>query len=299
MMADLTFEPPPDVSLLTVFRKRGGSLGAGIPRIEATAARLVPDPAAYARVCGFPAADPLPLPYPGVLARGLQLAVMTAPAFPLRLAGVVHVRQQITRRRHLRAAEALAGRCWVEGHRVRRSGGEFDLHTVVTAGGEEVWSAVTTILSRAIPGDGVERPRPPEPVWRVARSVRWRLPADQGRRYAAVSRDYNPIHLSPWTARPFGFARPIAHGWWVLARALAELDTDVPEACVVDARFVAPVSLPGTVTFEAGPIAALDGGAKADGDIQAAETSVTQPGMRFEVRGREVCLVGRVAAIGT
>jgi acyl dehydratase len=85
--------------------------------------------------------------------------------------------------------------------------------------------------------------------------VDWRVPADQGRRYAAVSGDYNPIHLSAWTARPFGFKRPIAHGWWTLARALAELDTDLPASCVIEARFVSPLSLPGTVFFESGPIA--------------------------------------------
>ena len=44
----------------------------------------------------------------------------------------------------------------------------------------------------------------------VSRSTRWRLPADQGRRYAAVSGDYNPIHLYGWAARPFGFKQPIA-----------------------------------------------------------------------------------------
>lgn len=272
----LTFETPPDVSLLTLFLKGGPGIkpGQSIPRIEASAARLHGDPATYAALCGFPAVDPLPITWPNILARGLQLTVMTAPEFPLKLAGIVHVRQIIRRYRHIRAGEPLAARCVVEGHRVVRSGGEFDVRTTVTAGDEPVWEGVTTILSRAIKGDGEKRPHPPDPRWTVQRSVSWSLPADLGRRYAAVSQDYNPIHLSPWTSRFFGFSRPIVHGWWSLARALAELDHDLPEACTVDVRFRSPIPLPSTVVFSSGP--------GEDGQLH------------FEVRRKDVCMSGVV-----
>ncbi|MDP2316422.1 MAG: MaoC/PaaZ C-terminal domain-containing protein [Pseudomonadota bacterium] len=274
-METLRYAVPPRISLWTSFTRRGAWRGE-IPRIEAFADTIPTDAAAYARVCGFPMADPLPITWPGVAATGLKLAVMTHPAFPLAVTGIVHTRQRITRRRALRAGEALSARCVVEGHRVVRAGGEFDLVISVSSGDEVVWEGVTTILSRAIPGTGGERAASsaPPPL-RVTRSTRWVLPADQGRRYAAVSGDYNPIHLSPWTSRPFGFPRPIAHGWWTLARALAELDGDVPDACTVDARFVDAVPLPGTVTFEAG---------RRDG----------REGLAFEVRGRRACLVGEV-----
>ncbi|WP_408648159.1 MaoC family dehydratase [Streptomyces gossypiisoli] len=77
----------------------------------------------------------------------------------------------------------------------------------------------------------------------------WRLGADIGRRYAAVSGDRNPIHLYPLTARLFGFPRPIAHGMWTVARCLAAHGT--PEAVLVRAEFRAPVPLPGTVEYAA------------------------------------------------
>lgn len=277
---------PPKVSLWTSFTKRGAWKGS-LPRIEAMADTIPTGAAAYARVCGFPVADPLPLTWPGVATVGLQLAVMTAPAFPLRVTGIVHTRQQITRRRHVRAGEALSARCVVDGHRVVRAGGEFDLVVTVSSGDEFVWEGITTILTRGIRGHGGEREANVVGGMRVTRSTRWRLPADQGRRYAAVSGDYNPIHLSPWTSRPFGFPRPIAHGWWTLARALAELDTDVPEACTVDVRFVAPVSLPGTVSFEAGAV---------EGGVRFEVCGEGRSEVRGEVRGRKVCLVGTVRA---
>lgn len=277
-MGVISYDLPPQVPLRALALKRGRRWPAGepFPRIEVTARRLLPDARAYAKVCGFPLADPLPLTYPDVLARGLQLAALTSADFPLPLLGILHTEQRIEAVRPIAATEALAGRVWIEGPRPARRGGEFDLHTVITVAGEEVWHGTTTILSRAIPGDGVKRPRPQAPTWRTERSVVWRLPADQGRRYAAVSGDNNPIHLWPLTARLFGFKRPIAHGWWALARALAEMDTDVPPSCVVTARFEKPLSLPGKVVFASGPLA---GG-----------------GHAFELRRKDVAVSGEVRA---
>ena len=59
----------------------------------------------------------------------------------------------------------------------------------------------------------------------------------------------DPIHLCGLTARPFGFPRAIAHGLWTKARALAALQTQLPDAFVVDVAFRKPVLLPATVTF--------------------------------------------------
>lgn len=276
-MGLVEFDLPPAVPLSALALKRGRrwNVGDPFPRVEVTARRLLPDAAAYARVCGFPLADPLPVTYPDVLARGLQLAALTSRDFPLPVLGILHTEQRIEAVRPIAATEALAGRVWIEGPRVARQGGEFDLHTVITSAGQEVWHGTTTILSRALRGDGVKRPRPQEPAWQTRRSVVWSLPADQGRRYAAVSGDTNPIHLWPVTARLFGFKRPIAHGWWALARALAEMDVDVPSSCVITARFAKPLPLPGKVTFASGPLA-------------------NGAGQRFELRRKDVAVSGEV-----
>jgi acyl dehydratase len=85
----------------------------------------------------------------------------------------------------------------------------------------------------------------------------WRVPDDAGRRYAKVSGDVNPIHLSGLTAKAFGFKRAIAHGMWVKARALAALSGRLPEAMAVDVVFRKPLLLPSTVTLSTAPV---DGG---------------------------------------
>lgn len=248
-MGGMSFERPPSIGLWAMGTHRGR--GGAIPRIEAAAARVDGDPRAYAAVTGAPLDAALPVCFPDLLCRGLQLAVLTAPAFPVPLLGIVHVRQQIHQRRAIARDEPLSGRVWVEGQRTARRGGEFDLHTVVDAGGVEVWHGVTTILSRHLPGDGERRDPPAPTAYTPARSTAWALPESLGRRYARVSGDVNPIHQYAWSARLFGFSRPIIHGWWTLARSLAELDRP-PGPAEVDARFLTPVPLPSTAWFTAG-----------------------------------------------
>jgi acyl dehydratase len=95
--------------------------------------------------------------------------------------------------------------------------------------------------------EGDPRAEPPaawEPV------TEWRLGGDAGRRYAAVSGDYNPIHLWSWTARPFGFRRPILHGYCaqaMVAHALIEhrLGGDPAALRRLRIAFRAPLLLPG------------------------------------------------------
>merc|ERR1712000_229040 len=49
---------------------------------------------------------------------------------------------------------------------------------------------------------------------------------DLGRRYASISEDYNPIHMSAVTAYFFGFSKGcIAHGLWTSARTMGLLQT--------------------------------------------------------------------------
>lgn len=85
----------------------------------------------------------------------------------------------------------------------------------------------------------------------------WRLGADTGRRYAEVSGDRNPVHLSRLTARLFGFRRPIAHGMYTAGRALADVGPAAGHTFVWTAEFTKPLLLPATVAVS---VAASDDG---------------------------------------
>jgi hypothetical protein len=197
---------------------------------------------AYNAVCGFALRDALPLTYPHVLGFPLQMKLMTGSGFPFPLPGLVHIANRITQSRPLTLDEQLEITVSARDLKPHPQGVQVDVVTSVSG----VWEGVSTYLRRTGGGSsGGEEPRRP-----VGSAV-WRVPADIGRRYAAVSGDRNPIHLYPLSAKLFGFKRAIAHGMWTKARCVAALEGRLPEAVTVDVRFKKPLLIPSRVEFSA------------------------------------------------
>lgn len=235
--------------------------------------------AAYDRLCGFTLRDRVPPTWLHVLTFPLQAHLMAARDFPFPLAGLVHVTNDMTLRRPVELREELLLRVRTRNLAAHKRGVTFDMLGEASVGGEVVWTGVSNYLATGASGEGLPEAsggsgvRIDEPD--ADDRALWRLPPDLGRRYAGVSGDTNPIHLSPLTSRLFGFPRPIIHGMWTHARALAQLDARLPDAYRVQVRFTRPIMLPAAVTF-------------------AAETADAP---RFVVRSREgrAHLIGRVS----
>ncbi|WP_346837083.1 MaoC/PaaZ C-terminal domain-containing protein [Microbulbifer sp. SAOS-129_SWC] len=212
--------------------------------------RVRPDPAAlkaYREVGGFAASGSLPATYPFVLAMPLQMELLVSDAFPFQVLGLVHVRNVITQYRPVAEDSALDLECRLCGPRPAARGLEFDLHTQVSAGGDLLWECTSTLLRRERRGTGrvARGARKVLPNLSAATVQRWDIPANIGRRYAAVSGDRNPIHLSRWSARLFGFPRAIAHGMWTKAHCLAALEPQLPTGPFrIDVAFKLPILLP-------------------------------------------------------
>ena len=85
-----------------------------------------------------------------------------------------------------------------------------------------------------------------------ARRFLGRFPVDAGigRAFGMLTRDVNPIHMSKWFARLFGFERDLVHGLWAIARSLpslgAEVDPDLPVR--LDVAFKGPLYMERDVT---------------------------------------------------
>jgi hypothetical protein len=209
--------------------------------------------ARYDRVCGFRLTDTLPATYPHVLAFPLALRLMSAPDFPLPLAGLVHVANRITVLRPIDAGTPLDLSVHAADLRPHHRGRQFDIVATVVADGVQAWRGVSTYLRRERRGERRDAGGRPE---RPAASARWTVPPRVGTDYAAVSGDHNPIHTSRLGARLFGFPRPIAHGMWSEARCLAALEGRLPERYSVDVAFRMPILLPAAVAFTATPAGA-------------------------------------------
>jgi acyl dehydratase len=241
----------------TVVRRGSGEiptdLAFELPEVAIDPAHL----AAYAKVCRFRLRDELPATYLHVVAFPLHLALMSDGRFPFGAVGLIHVANRIVRHRPVRLDERLTMRVHATALEPHARGRAFTIVSEARVGDEVVWTDETTILKReAKNGDrGPRSEAPPEPP---PESARWRLPGDLGRRYASVSGDRNPIHMHDVPAKLLGFPRTIAHGMWTKARCLAALESRLPRAYAVEARFRKPVLLPSTVAFGA---ADEDGGA--------------------------------------
>ncbi|MTV26762.1 hypothetical protein FTX61_15260 [Nitriliruptoraceae bacterium ZYF776] len=209
--------------------------------------------AAYARVCGYRLTDVLPPTYVHVLAFPLSVRLMADRAFPFALPGLVHVANRIEVRRPVTADERLDLVVRTERLRPHRKGLQFDVVADASVDDSIVWSGTSTYLRRGSGGadDAPTTELPFDPPGDEVEGARWRVPADAGRRYGAVSGDRNPIHLSPLTSRLFGFPRPIAHGMWTAARATAAVEERLPDAATHTVTFGRPLPLPRTVAFAA------------------------------------------------
>ena len=270
----------------------GAGSGAGLRHRGFRLERVVPEAGQvdrYRDVVGGGAVDRLPLLYPHLLGFGVQLSLMTQPGFPFPALGLVHVTNRVESRGPIPLGAALDVEVTVGELRPHPRGRTVDLVTAISRDGATVWTETSTYLHR-------ERPAPATPSAAADRAVadetgaaetgaaesgaeqngaeeaqlhlsaRRRLPADLGRRYAAVSGDRNPIHLYPWTARAFGFPRAIAHGMWSAAAVAVALENRMPDAVRYDVQFRRPVLLPGTVRLL---------------------TGTTKDGLVAELRGRE------------
>jgi acyl dehydratase len=241
----------PVVNQLPGVRKQGGSF-SGLSRTAPAVTVEREHADRYAIVCGFPAKDTVPLPYPHLLAFPLQMAIMTDPAFPAPAIGTVHVDNAITSHRPVRVGEPLAVSVSVRPSRPHAKGTVYDFVSTATVEGETVWEETSSYLRRG--RSDADAPAGPTYPDAPPHGITWRLPADLGRRYAAVSGDANPIHLYPLTARALGFKRQIAHGMWTMARCVAALENRLPDAARVEVSFKKPVFLPGTVAFGSAPV---------------------------------------------
>lgn len=204
----------------------------------------------YRSVCGPGPGVPPAMPHlPGF---PLALQLMTARDFPMSALGMVHIRNTIEVLSPLDNADEYDISVEVTNPCSHRKGTQFDAITTASRDDSVVWREVSTYLSRGTRLAGTEEAAP-APEWPPAPAagaqVSIDVPADIGRRYAAVSGDRNPIHLHALAARAFSFRTAIAHGMWSMARCLSEVESELPATYSVQAAFFKPIFLPAQTTL--------------------------------------------------
>ena len=202
---------------------------------------------AYQKLLGFEQNEQVPPTYLSMLGFPMILRLMTHADFPMKAMGQVHLSNEISVFKNFPMHQTITLTAGINNSRVTSRGVEWSVGLIAKADGELVWSSESTMLHRC--KTGVRRQGLPVIV-RAGESQTWAIDGGMGRRYASVSGDYNPIHLSAISAKLFGFKKAIVHGMWSKARCLAVLTDQLPESGYrVRANFHRPLFLPSNVLF--------------------------------------------------
>lgn len=222
----------------------------------------------FSHLMGKPARDVLPSGYIHALAFPVAMSVMVDPEFPLPLLGMIHLRNQVEHHSPILFTDVLTIRSWARELTGHRRGTQVQL--VVEVRGEDatelLWRGVSSYLAKGIYLPGLDKPTPASanadraPFNPPAPTAQWQLGVDTGRAYAAVSGDFNPIHLSVLSAKALGLRRSIAHGMYAAARVVGDIGSPKPDAFSWYITFDAPIFLPATVSLHIADTLAPDGG---------------------------------------
>ncbi len=207
----------------------------------------------FKKVCGYgqgSEAPAVPAPYIQTLFIGLISKFISSPHFPINPMGLIQVGQSYEMIRPVSPDTVLNLSC----HLLEMTQTEKGIHTrfqqLAKSEGDPVWQGIATYFTRAKnpPPKKKSDPKAQTPLT-IQETIS--VPANIGRQYAAVSRDYNPHHLYGWTAKFIGFKQAIAHGIWSLARAGASLEKafGYPDCMGVESVLKLPIFLPATITL--------------------------------------------------
>lgn len=227
--------------------------GTVIAPVELEARKIVLSPAHIARyreVCAVPAsAQGLPPAYLHVLAMPLHMQLFVVKNFPVKVLGLIHLRNTIRVLAPVDERAPLRLRVYFDTMRLTDAGQEYDFTTSYEQNGAVVWEEISTMFARGTSGpkEGSRRPvieRSNHPDTGVAADT-LDVAHNTGWRYARVSGDFNPIHLTARTAQMFGFKQAVSHGMWSMGRCLASAAPQIPNVKIqIDTQFKLPVYIP-------------------------------------------------------
>ncbi len=237
--------------LRALFRRRKGlKPGESLPDISAAWDQVALDPALlkrYHEACELPEDGYMPILYPHVIASPVYMSILTHKNFPFPLIGALHLRNHIIEHRRVKADEVFDLKVQLTEKRIVKQGIEFDFTIVLKVSEEKVWESVTTWLKQGKFGKEYDD-SPNAALLKTDPEARHfkdlEIPRGIGKKYAKITGDYNPIHMSKLLAPLFGLKRDVAHAMWACANAMAYLPA-LPEGkpVRVDFAFKGPLFL--------------------------------------------------------
>jgi len=192
----------------------------------------------------------LPLTYFYLLAQRAQIALMLDARFPHAIPGLIHTTNKM--RFHDEFQEGIPLGVEVSVRPVLRTDDAKSVafSVEITQSGRRIITCVSEYrIPRKSKRKPVGQPRPEIFPETYAQEC-WTFDKSLGRRYAMISSDFNPIHLSSLLARAFGFTRAIAHGMYSIGRAAVSIEQHTGRPLIeITAHFRRPIPLGTQASF--------------------------------------------------
>jgi hypothetical protein len=180
--------------------------------------------------------------------------MLTDENFPLKVLGGVHLRNHVIQRQALFLQQRYDAALFFTDARRRPQGLEVDFKTEIRQGSMIVWESVTTFLfRRKFKVEDIENSRATllqnlSDPWDKAS---FPVPMLTGKQFGWITKDINPIHMSRYLAKAFGFERDLCHGMWALSRSLPLLGgVDWQKPLRNDVSFKGPLYMERDVTLK-------------------------------------------------
>lgn len=192
-----------------------------------------------------------PLSYLYCLAQRAQIAVMLDKEFSIALPGMVHLENVLEEiapwspEKVFEIEVSIQAEYKKEGALIPRCQLDFFQE------GQKVVSCSSVYMARRkAKSSGKKKEKQAVVFPEATLSQQWDIAGDTGREYAKVSGDSNPIHTMGFFAKLMGFKRPIAHGWYSVARAVIEAEAYLQKPIrYIEVAFKSPVFLPSQQNF--------------------------------------------------
>ena len=246
--------------IATLFRQRAGVLpDSGLAACFSVAGIDRAHVAKYRKLFGYQGSH-VPLGYFYLMAQRAQLALMLDARFPYAIPGLIHTSNGLRRHAAPDANSSFAIDVSVTPIQAAGDVRKIAFAVEISQSGQPVVSCTSEYR---IPGQSrnkATRQAEPEKLPTSFGQHNWTYEKSLIRRYAVLSGDYNPIHLSSWLARRLGFREAIAHGMYSVGRAAASIECQTSRPVIaISAEFRRPIPLPARATFGFEPLSATRG----------------------------------------
>jgi hypothetical protein len=201
----------------------------------------------YREACDLEKSSVMPVLYPHVIASSIYMNMLTHKLFPFGLVGSLHLRNHIIQHRQINIDETFDIRVEVIEQRVVKQGMEYDFTISILINKERAWESISTWLTRGKFGKEYETTPNAEILKTEPEAKHFAdlyIPKNIGKKFAKITLDYNPIHISRILAPLFGLKRDVAHAMWACGNTLGKMSDVIYDKPVrIDLAFKGPLFL--------------------------------------------------------